>query len=350
MKEITAIGVDLSKHVYAVHAINSRDGMVYRGKMERARFLSEMAQKKPEGCVYMEACAGAHYLCWELEKRGVQAKQIDTRLAKKYAGHQKNDYRDAEAIAVAGSRENAKFVPVKSKEQLDLQVQLRIRERLVKNQTALTNEIRGFLTEQGVVINKSKAALQKYLSEEYHREESLSASFRQSLDSLIEELRSLRKQLTELEIRLKRQCKLIPAAVALESIPGFGWLTALCFIVTHGDGAQFKNGRHLAAATGLVPRQFTTGGKTVLGRITKHGNSYLRYLLIHGGRAVLRAVLKKEKDDKHSLWIHQLYDKKGYNRTAVAVANKNARIAFRILRDPSIRFDASNAHTYPVPG
>ena len=339
MENNNAIGVDLSKHIYAIHAVNPRGGKIYRQKMERERFLKEVSLEGTNNCVYMEACSGAHYLCWELEKRGVQAKQIDTREVKKYASHQKNDYRDAEAIAIAGTRENTKFVTTKTKEQLDLQVQLRVRERLIKNQTALINEMRGFLMEQGVIINQSKAAFEKYLSQEYHQDDRFSASFRQTLDSLIVELRSLQEQLTTLERRLKLQAQEIPACVALDSIPGLGWLTALCIVITYGDGAQFKNGRHLAAATGLVPRQFSTGGITTLGRITKCGNSYLRYLLVHGGRAVVRSVLKKDKKDAHSLWIKRLYERKGYNKTAVAVANKNARIAFRILRDPTIRYE-----------
>lgn len=343
---ITAIGVDLSKHVYMVHAVNAKGGMVYRAKMEPERFIREMAQKAPSSaCVYMEACSGAHYLCWKLATLGIEAKQIDAREVKKYASHQKNDYRDAEAIAIAGTRENTTFVPVKSKEILELQVQIRIRARLVRSKTALMNEIRGFLAEQGVVINKSKSALTTYLFDGYRRDETLSASFRQSIDSLIEEFNRLDEQLDGIEKRLKRQAKESPVAEALQSIPGVGWLTALCIIAAYGDGSQFKNGRHMSAATGLVPRQFTTGGKPVLGKITKHGNAYLRYLLIHGGRAVLRAVIAKKKTDKHSLWIQKLYELHGYKKTSVAIANKNARIAFRLLRDPSVRFNETTAHT-----
>jgi len=164
------------------------------------------------------------------------------------------------------------------------------------------------------------------------------------MDSLIEELKILRSQLVKQDKRLAEYVKQSEVMKSLKSVPGIGPITALCLVAAYGDGQHFKNGRHMAAATGLVPRQFSTGGVTRLGKITKRGNQYLRTLLVHGGRALLRSVLLRKSQDKHSRWVLKLYETKGYNKTAVAIANKNARIAYRILRNPELRFCGESAH------
>jgi len=345
MENITAVGIDLSKNVMHLHGINHTGRGILRKKVLRARFLEELV-KLPAGTkLFMEACSGAHYWCNQIEKLGYQARQIDGRAVRRYVKSQKNDFRDAEAIAEASTREHINFVTTKSVEQLELQAIQRVRERLIKNRTALSNEIRGFLTELGIVLPKSISQLAHYLQRRaYLEDERVTATFSAIISELSEELNELNTRVSRIESSLNERAKAMPVVKRLQSVPGIGPITAISLVAAFGNAAQFKNGRHLAAACGLVPRQHSTGGKTSLGSITKRGNSHIRCLVIHGARNLVRYATAKKKCDKQSLWIRKLHAAKGTNLTAVAVANKNVRIAFHILRNADTWFDADRAH------
>ncbi len=344
MENTTAVGIDLSKNLMHMHGINHVGREVLRKKVSRARFLEEVG-KLPAGTkVFMEACAGAHFWCLAIEKMGFQARQIDARAVKRYVKSQKNDFRDAEAIVEAGTREHTCFVATKSVGQLELQAIHRVRERLIRNRTSLSNEIRGFLAEVGIVLPKNKAPLLRYLNTEFHTDERITTTFRTIIEGLFSELNYLNVQIRRADTLLEQRAKATPVVERLQSIPGIGIITASSMVATFGKATQFKNGRQMAAACGLVPRQNSTGGKTSLGPITKRGNSHLRCLVIHGARSVVHHTTRQKKTDTQSLWIRKLHATKGINRTAVALANKNLRIAFHVLRNPDAWFDAERAH------
>jgi transposase len=248
---------------------------------------------------------------------------------KPFVKSQKNDYNDAEASLEAGTRPTMRFVAPKTEGQQELQAMHRIRSRQMAERTALINQIRGILAEYGIAVSKSPAALKRYLSERFLDDPDLSDTVKQLVVELKEELEELGERIAESEKKIQQRAKECSMVRRLMTIPGIGILTATAIAVVCGDPKMFTNGRQFAAWLGLVPRQVSTGGKTILLGISKRGDVYTRMLLIHGARNVVRYALNKE--DTHSLWIRKLYAVKGMNLTAVAVANKNARIAWRIM-------------------
>lgn len=224
-----------------------------------------------------------------------------------------------------------RFVATKTEGQQELQQMHRIRSRQMRERTSLTNEMRGILAEYGIVVRKSPGALKKYLSFEFATESGITVTARKLIEELQSELRELEKRIVEMEKKIHARAKETPVVKRLMTIPGVGILTATALTVVCGDPKMFKNGRQFAAWLGLVPRQNTTGGKAHLLGISKRGDVYTRTLLIHGARNVVRYAVSKGKDDKHSLWIQKMHAAKEMNPTAVALANKNARIAWRIL-------------------
>lgn len=329
MGEINAIGVDLSKSVMHVQAGSRSGTLLWRRKVSRQGF-SEILEQLPEGCrVYMEACQGAHHWSRRAERKGLVAKQISPQFVKPFRKSDKNDYNDAEATLEAGNRPTMRFVATKTEGQQELQAMHCIRSRQMGERTALVNQIRGILAEYGVVVGQGPARLKKYLSSEFSQEHELSSGVRQLIEDLREELRELEERIKGSEKRILERAKQCSQVQRLMTIPGVGILTATALAVVCGNPKMFKNGRQFAAWLGLVPRQMSTGGKPTLLGISKRGDVYTRTLLIHGARNVVRYALKKE--DAHSLWIRRLHADKGMNPSAVAVANKNARIAWRIM-------------------
>jgi len=284
----------------------------------------------------MEACATSHYWGRRFQGAGYTVKLIAPQYVKPFVKTQKNDRNDAEGIAAAASRANMRFVPVKSIEQQDIQSLHRVRERYVGARTALMNELRGLLMEYGIVIPQGRAALGEQIP--LALESELATEVIKSLT------RELYDELIELERRISLTTKKIEALAAtnevckrLMTIPGIAEIsaTAIYAAVAH---MNFKNGRELAAFLGLVPRQNSTGGKEKLGRISKHGDIYVRKLLVHGARSVLKNAHRHT--DRYSSWAMTMRDKKGYTKGAVAVANRNARIAWAIISsDASFKGD-----------
>jgi transposase len=280
----------------------------------------------------MEACASAHYWAKRFRSVGIESVLIAPQFVKPFVKSNKNDASDAEAIAEAAMRPSMRFVTVKEDWQLEVQALHRVRSRLVGNRTALANQIRGELAEFGIVFAKGIDQLRRLLPTFLHGDDvaTLSSSLRTTLADLHAELLELDEKVEQITKRIETFVKANEACRRLVSIPGVGPITASALVSTCGNPADFRSGRHFAAYLGLVPRHSGTGGHNRLGRISKRGDVYLRYLLIHGARSVVRCAAKKE--DPKSKWITQLQHRRGANRTYVAVANKTARMAWAMLR------------------
>jgi transposase len=278
----------------------------------------------------MEACSSAHYWARELSKLGHDVRLMAPQFVKPYVKSGKNDANDAEAICEAVGRPTMRFVAIKTVEQQVIQAEHRIRSRLVKSRTALTNEIRGFLAEFGVIVAKSLGPLRRALPELLEdAENGLPGDFRVLLMGLSEELRALDERIAAFDARIAQAAREDDRIKRLLEIEGIGPITASALVAAVGDATQFNNGRDMSAWFGLTPQQHSSGGKNRLGRISKRGDKYIRMLLVHGARAALKAA--QNKDDGRSRWVKNLADRRNKNIATVALANKNARIAWSIL-------------------
>jgi transposase len=323
------VGIDIAKQVFQVHGVDYQDKVVLRKQLRRIQMLSFFATLPP--CLIgMEACGGAHYWARELQKLGHTVKLMAPQFVKPYVKNNKNDANDAEAICEAVGRPTMRFVSVKTIAQQDLQAIHRIRSELVRQRTAKANQIRGLLAEYGIVVGRQVATLRRALPELLENAENgLSFDFRALLDDLRQDLIRLDEREEEMSQKIHTLANSIPAAKRLQSIPGIGPISATAIVCAVGDGKQFKRGRDLAAWLGLTPRQQSSGGKDRLLGISKRGDSYLRTLLIQGAKSVLKVVDKKT--DPRSLWLQNLCTRRHKNIAAVALANKNARIAWALL-------------------
>jgi len=323
---ILAVGVDISKNYFQIHAVNENGKVELRKKATRDNFINTLNQI-PKCKIYMEACGGSNYWGARIKDLGHEVKLISPQYVKPFVKSNKNDRNDAEAIVEAGIRPSMRFVELKAQWQQDIQSTHKIRERLVTERTALVNQIRGLLQEYGIVIpqgiNKIRKELPKIVEEN-----GFSGLMKGNISDLYEELTGIDGKIKKYEERIKSILKDNEICQELIKIPGVGVLGATMLIVELGNTSVFKNGRHFAAFLGLVPRQHSTGGKDTLLGISKRGNVYLRKLLIHGGRAVMRFVGNKK--NRESLWLKSLEERAGMNKSAVAWANKIARKAFAI--------------------
>ncbi|WP_341749377.1 IS110 family transposase [Candidatus Tisiphia endosymbiont of Sialis lutaria] len=335
--EVTTIGIDIAKRIFQIHGVDKNGKTILKKKLMREQVLTFMANL-PKCLVGMEACGGASYWARELTKLGHTVKLIAPQFVKPYVKTNKNDQADSEAICEAVARPNMRFVPIKTVEQQDILFIHRVRQRLVKNRTALANEIRGLLHEFGFVIpqgiNKIMTKLTEILDEE-----GLSQLSYRTFSELKEEFLENDKKIKELEQRLKIIASQYSNHQQLMTIPGIGLITATALIASIGNASCFENGRQLSAWLGLVPRQHSSGGKDKLLGISKRGDIYLRTLLIQGARAVLNSKIRftteeqKSKKDysKFTEWMFNLSERSGHNKTTVAVANKLARVVFAVL-------------------
>jgi transposase len=333
MSKISVIGLDLAKNVFQVHGVDEGGFPIVKKKLRRKDLLRFFAKAEP--ClVGMEACGGAHYWAREISKFGHDVKMMAPAFVKPYLKANKNDANDAEAICEAVQRPNMRFVTPKSPEQQSVLHLHHARRLLVRQRVALGNHIHGVLLEFGICLpTGNSAAIRQlpYLLEDAENE--LPMMTRHMLAELKEEYDALVKRITRLEVQLKtwhRQCAL---SQRLETIPGVGLLTATALSATVGDGRDFSNGRQLAAYLGLVPRQASSGGKDRLLGISKRGDSYLRGLLIHGARAVIRHIRARLNAGQPSgnPWVEQLLKRCHVNEVAVALANKMARISWVLV-------------------
>jgi len=292
----------------------------------------------PKCLVGIEACGGSNYWAREITKLGHKVNLIAPQFVKPYVKTNKNDRADAEAICEAVSRPNMRFVAVKSTTQQDILSLHRVRERLVKNRTALANEIRGLLLEFGYIIPQGIHKITTKLTEILD-EGSLTQISHQTFSDLKEEFIENDKKIKDIEKRLKEIANNLNMYQKLKSVPGLGLITATALIASLGNVTNFKNGRQLSAWLGLVPKQHSSGGKEQLLGISKRGDFYLRTLLIQGARSLLNAKFRYTTEEQRSnkdfskftAWMLILAEKRGHNRTVVAIANKLARVVFALL-------------------
>ena len=327
--KITTAGLDLAKNVFQVHGVDDRGRAVTQKALKRAQLLPFFARLEP--ClVGMEACGGAHHWARKLTALGHTVKLMAPQFVKPYVKSNKNDAADAEAICEAVRRPNMRFVPVKNTEQQAALSLHRARQGFVKARTAQANQIRGLLSEFGIVIPQGIGFIAKHLPtilEDADNE--LPGRFRQLLRRLGDHLKDLDRQVVELEREIVLWHRESEASRRLAQMPGVGPITASALAAAVGDARCFKNGREMAAWLGLVPRHQSTGGKTVLLGISKRGDSYLRTLLVHGARSMIRHA--EGKVDQTTAWMTRLLARRNKNIAAVAIANRNARIAWALL-------------------
>jgi len=329
---ITRVGIDLAKNSFSICAVDERGTIVMERTLRRGELLSCLANIPPS-IVAMEAGSGAHHWARELLKLGHDARIIDPSFVAPYrtgGKSRKNDRNDAHAIVEASSRPHMRFVPIKSDEQQAIVLIHRRRSSLVAEHTRTANQIRGFLAEFGVVAPKGPSSLKARWHEIRMKYAQLIPALAwHELDPLYEKLLDLHKQILGYDRKIAAMNRENALAKRLMEIKGVGPTTASAILATVGDASLFNNGRQFAAWLGLTPRQYSTGGVSRLGRISKRGDEYLRTLLIHGARTELMYTHKRK--DKKSQWAENLKKNKSWNKVAVALANKHARIIWAML-------------------
>ena len=325
---LTTIGIDLAKNVFQVHGADEKGKTVLKKQLKRAQMLAFFANLTP--CrIGMEACGSAHYWARKLQALGHAVQLIAPQYVKPFVKRNKNDAADAEAICEAMTRPNMPTVPIKNASQQAILSVHRARQGFVKARTAQANQIRGLLAEYGIVIAKGIGHITKRVPEILEDgENDLPGSFRQLIERLADHLKELDRQVGELEAQIQLWHRENSASQKLAKIPGIGPMTASATVASIGDARNFKNGRQLAAWLGIVPRQHSTGGKSTLQGISKRGDTYLRTLLIHGARAVIRVAERKPNADP---WLKNLLARRHKNVAAVALANKNVRTIWALL-------------------
>jgi transposase len=325
MKEITTVGVDLAKSVFTVHGVDAAGRTVLRKTLRREK-LMELIAGLPPCLIGMEACGGAHEWARRFGACGHRVGIMMARFVAPYRKSSKNDGNDAEAICEAVARPNMRFVPVKSAEQQAVLSLHRVRQGFIEQRTATINRIRGLLAEFGIVLPQRADQVRRaavVVAEE------LPVLAREAIADLRAHLAYLDEQISRYERQLVALAKQHAPAQRIQCLTGVGPLTASAITASIATGHEFANGRQFAAWLGLVPRQYSTGGKSRLGRITKRGDAYLRTLLMLGARAVLQSAA--HKTDRLSRWALALQARRGYHRTIIAIAAKNARIIWALL-------------------
>ncbi len=326
---IASIGIDLGKTTFHLVALGERNKVLLRKKFSRPQLLAYTANL-PAALIGLEACAGAHFVGTALREQGHQVRLIPAQFVKPYRKSNKNDFIDAEAIAEAVTKQNMRFVQIKTQEQLDWQAMHRVRDRLMQRRTALINEIRGFLLERGLTFAARPIYLRKNLPTYIEdAEQNLTPRLRWLLDRLWQEWKQTEIDIKTITDEIERISNEDARCRQLRQIPGFGPLVSTATVAAIGNGAAFRRGRDFAAWVGVVPRQFSTGGKQKLYGISKRGNIYLRRMLIHGARAVLLRV--KYDTGGFGQWVHRLAQRAPRNKVVVAIANKLARMAWAVL-------------------
>jgi transposase len=327
---ITFAGIDIGKNSFHVVGLDRRGAIVLRQKWSRGQVEARFANMPP--CLIgMEACVGAHHLSRRLQRLGHDARLMPARYVRPYSKGQKNDFRDAEAIAEAVQRPTMKFVATKTADQLDLQAMHRVRERLVSQRTGIINQIRAFLLERGVAIRQGlrflRAELPGILA---GPTDALSPRMVRILEDLAGDWRRLDERIEGLSDEIEAIARQDAGCERLISVPGIGPIISSAMVAAIGAGDVFSKGRDFAAWLGLVPRQISTGDRTILGKISKRGNRYLRVLFVQAAWVVL---IKPKSWERHGLksWIEAAKKRLHHNVLAIALANKLARIAWAVL-------------------
>jgi transposase len=333
-KAASVYGIDLGKNTFHVVGVDSAGNPIQRVKFRRETLLEFFAVAQA-AVIGMEACPGSQWLARKLQALGHAVRIIPAQFVKPYVKSNKNDTIDAEAIAEAVTRPTMRFVAVKNAEQVDTQALHRARDQMIGSRTRLINQMRAFCLEYGVPIRQGagifKLDLPKILVDETN---DLTPAMRRLLGELFDDLKRLEVRIGEVTRQIEGLAGASEIVQRLMSIPGIGPLGATALVAAVGDGKQFKKARDLAAWLGLVPRQYSTGGKATLLGISKRGNPYVRRLLIHGARACLMHLDRSR--DRLGTWIGQLASRMHANKVTIALANKMARIAWAVLNRPGV--------------
>jgi transposase len=327
---VAVIGIDIGKNSFHVVGLDRRGAIVLRQKWSRGQVETRFANMPP--CLIgMEACVGAHHLSRRLKALGHDARLMPAKYVRPYSKGQKNDFRDAEAIAEAVQRPTMKFVATKTVDQLDLQALHRVRERLVSQRTGIINQIRAFLLDRGVAVRQGL----RFLRTELPRilaapSDVLSPRMVRIIEDLTDDWRRLDERIEGLSGEIEAIARQDVGCERLMSVPGIGPIISSAMVAAIGGGDAFSKGRDFAAWLGLVPKQISTGDRTILGKISKRGNRYLRVLFVQAAWAVL---IKPKSWQRHGLkpWLETARKRLHYNVLAIALANKLARIAWSVL-------------------
>ncbi len=330
MHELTTIGLDVAKYTFQVVGCDRHGQAVSRKGLRRGQVRAYFANL-PACVVGIEACASAHFWARELQPLGHEVRLIPPQYGKAYGRGNKTDYNDARAIAEAVRRPDRRFVSVKTVAQQDLQALYRLRAARVQERTALCNQVRGLLAEYGIVLAQGVGTVRRHLPELVEAGATgLSELFRTLLRECTQQLRELDAHIASYTRLLDAHASRQEAVQRLQTVPGVGPVVASVFQAFVGAGREFRRGRDVSAALGLVPKQHSSGGKTVLLGISKRGDRYVRSLLVHGARAVVRRAA--HHDDRLSRWGTRLKETRGTNKATVALANKLARIGWAVIR------------------
>ena len=339
---VSVIGIDLAKNTFSLCFLNSRGKVLSNKKLSRKKLI-HFLHNSPKAFIGMEACGGAHYWARMATKAGHSVKMIHPKFVKPFVKTNKNDGVDSQAIAEAAVRESVPSIPIKQTWQQDILVLHRIKERLVKNRIALSNEARGFLLEFGVTIPLGKAAFRsKALGLINSSDSGLSELFILELKELLNEFDDIQNRITQVKNKIFGISKSNDKCKKLEKLPGVGPMISTAIVASAGNGTNFKNGRHFAAWMGLVPKHSGTGGRTRTGGVSKRGDRYLRKLLVQGAQTVINWSSKNDNPQRR--WINEKLRSKQRNKVAIAVANKNARILWKLLSSNE-EYNCSLAYT-----
>lgn len=335
MKTTTLIGIDLAKNVFQLHGVDDNGRKVFDRKLTRGQVVPFFANL-PSCAVAMEACASSQYWARVIEELGHEVKRLPAQFVTPYRRGNKTDATDAAAICEAAQRPNMRFVPNKSHDQADIQAVHRVRNGFVQGRTAVLNRARGLLGEYGIIIPQGAAHVRKHLIcilDDILPTE-LSGLMRGLLQTLYTHLVRLEEEIEALDKQLRIICQNREECKRLMKIPGIGPMNATSLVCLCGHASNFNKSRAFASFLGLTPKEFSSGGKQRLSGITKRGNSYARSLLVHGARAVLRAIQRGHSPyggGRMEEWIKRLIERRGMNKACVALANKMARIAWRLI-------------------
>jgi transposase len=331
--KIDVIGIDIGKNSFHVVGQDRRGALVLRQKWSRGQVEARLANL-PRCLIGMEACTGAHHLSRKLQALGHDARLMPAKYVRPYSKGQKNDFRDAEAIAEAVQRPTMKFVATKTAEQLDLQALHRVRERLVSQRTGIINQIRAFLLERGVAVRQGLRFLRIELpSILATRSDVLSSRMLRIIEDLSGDWRRLDERIEAISGEIEALARQDQACERLMTVPGIGPIVSSAMVAAIGTGDAFAKGRDFGAWLGLVPKQISTGDRTILGPISKRGNRYLRALFVQAAWVVLVKLGKKWQRYGLSAWIEAAKKRLHHNVLAIALANKLARIAWAVLHN-----------------
>lgn len=330
-QDIAVIGVDIGKDVFHLVGFDSQGKIAFRRKIKRLALIDTF-EALPACIVGMEACLSAHFVARTLRKLGHEPRIIPAKYSKPFVKGQKNDYNDAEAIAEAALRPNLRTVREKTQEELDLQAYHRIRSRLVSRRTATINQVRAFLIEQGIAVRSGAHALRTSLFQILkNRADEISPRMTNLIVGLYEDWLWLDERIETITAEIETIAAEEANCQRLMSVPGVGPIISTAMVAAVGDGEAFERGRDFGAWLGLVPKQYSTGGKPILGRISKQGNRYLRTLFIQAANVIL---MRPHNWPKFSFgpWLTEAATRLHKNKLATALANKLARISWSVLR------------------